>query len=105
MRQRTSPRFWACYNSLPSEVKLQADRCFKLLKLEPRHPSLHFKKIGRFWSARVGLQFRVLAVEAGSRDLTWVANPPFKNMLYSDFRSWPESLHNKGAKFFIKTEL
>ena len=72
MRHRASPRFWACYNSLPSEVKLQADRCFKLLKAEPRHPSLRFKKIGKFWSARVGLRFRALAVEASSQDLIWV---------------------------------
>jgi probable phosphoglycerate mutase len=26
--------------------------------VEPRHPSLHFKKIGKFWSARAGLRFR-----------------------------------------------
>ncbi len=32
-------------------------------KENPRHPSLHFKKVGRFWSARVGLQHRALAVE------------------------------------------
>jgi len=25
---------------------------------------LHFKKVGRFWSARVGLHYRALAVEA-----------------------------------------
>jgi len=48
MRHRASPRFWACYNSLPSEVKFQANLSFELLKAEPRHPSLHFKKIGKF---------------------------------------------------------
>lgn len=72
MRHRASPRFWACYNSLPSEVKLHADRCFELLKAEPRHPSLHFKKIGKFWSARVGLRLRALAIEESSKDLIWV---------------------------------
>jgi hypothetical protein len=72
MRHRASPRFWACYNSLSSGVRLQADRCFELLKAEPRHPSLHFKKIGNFWSARVGLRFRDLAVEANSSELIWV---------------------------------
>ena len=53
-------------------MKLQADRCFELLKAEPRHPSLYFKKIGKFWSARVGLRFRALAVEESSNDLIWV---------------------------------
>lgn len=72
MRHRASPRFWACYNSLPSDVKLHADRCFELLKAEPRHLSLHFKKIGKFWSARFRLRFRALAVEESSKDLIWV---------------------------------
>jgi hypothetical protein len=72
MKHRASPRFWACYHSLPSEVRLQADRCFELLKAEPRHPSLHLKKIGKFWSARVGLRFRALAVEVTSKELVWV---------------------------------
>jgi hypothetical protein len=34
-----------------------------LLKENPRHPSLHLKKVGRFWSARVGSRYRALAVE------------------------------------------
>jgi len=29
----------------------------------PRHPSLQFKKIGKFWSVRVGLRHRALAVQ------------------------------------------
>ncbi len=39
------------------------DKAFGLLKAEPRHPSLHFKKVGRLWSARVGLHHRALGVE------------------------------------------
>ena len=35
------------------------------------HPSLHFEKVGRFWSARVGLAHRALAVEDGG-DFIWV---------------------------------
>lgn len=40
-----------------------ADKTFQLLKENPRHPSLQFKKVGGFWSARVGLAYRALAVE------------------------------------------
>nr|WP_249788583.1 hypothetical protein [Bradyrhizobium sp. G127] len=40
-----------------------ADRNFALLKSDPRHPSLHFKQVGRYYSARVGLRYRALAVE------------------------------------------
>lgn len=36
---------------------------FDLLKSNPRHPSLHFKRIGRFHSARVGAHYRALAVD------------------------------------------
>jgi hypothetical protein len=36
----------------------------------PRHPSLQLKKVGRFWSVRVGLNYRALAVVA-SDGLLW----------------------------------
>jgi hypothetical protein len=36
---------------------------FELLKKNPNHPSLQFKKIGRFWAARVGIKYRSLAIE------------------------------------------
>ncbi|WP_307877504.1 MULTISPECIES: hypothetical protein [unclassified Rhizobium] len=29
------------------------------------HPSLHFKKVGNLWSARVGLSWRALAAQDG----------------------------------------
>jgi len=34
------------------------------MKEDPRHPSICLKKVGRFYSARVGLHHRALAVEA-----------------------------------------
>ena len=61
---RASPGFWKCYNDLPPEVRALADENFLLLKQNPRHPSLHFKQIGRFWSVRVGLRYRALGVSA-----------------------------------------
>lgn len=45
------------------EVQQVAVRAFQLLKSDSRHPSLHFKKIGRIWSARVGLSYRVLGTD------------------------------------------
>ena len=65
MTHRATPRFWDCYNSLPEAVQRVADRGYELLRADPRHPSLHFKKVGRFWSVRVGIQHRALAVEDG----------------------------------------
>jgi hypothetical protein len=40
------------------------------LKADARHPSLHFKKVGRNWSVRIGLHYRALAVEEG-QDILW----------------------------------
>ncbi len=34
-----------------------------MLQADPRHSSLRLKKVGRFWSARVGLHYRALAQE------------------------------------------
>ena len=39
--------------------------------MNPRHPSLRFKKIGGLWSVRAGFAHRALAVEDGS-DFIWV---------------------------------
>jgi hypothetical protein len=44
-------------------VRTVADKNYSLLKENPKHPSLHLKKIGRFWSVRVGAHYRALAVE------------------------------------------
>ena len=63
MRHQASSDFWRCYESLPLAVRQLADRQFELLKQDPRHPSLHFKRVGRFHSVRVGLHYRALGVD------------------------------------------
>lgn len=70
MTHRATPRFWRCYEGLPQDVRQLADRSYALLKTNPSHPSLHFKKVGPFRSARVGLHYRAIAVDAGD-DLVW----------------------------------
>lgn len=66
MKHFATPDFWACYRRLPAETRAIADRSFALLKADPRHPSLRFKKLGAVWSARVGLRYRALATEVES---------------------------------------
>jgi hypothetical protein len=56
---------------LSNEVRELADKNFRLLQRDPRHPSLQFKKVGNVWSMRVGLAHRALAVEDGE-DFLWV---------------------------------
>src|SRR5437867_3644367 len=38
---------------------------------DPHHPSLHLKKIGCFWSCRVGLHYRVLGVDGPDGSVVW----------------------------------
>jgi hypothetical protein len=70
MRHFASPAFWQAYAKLPENIRALADKNYQLLKSDPQHPSLHFKKIGRYWSVRVGLRYRALAVE-DDRNLIW----------------------------------
>ena len=68
---RTTPRFWALFARLPVALQTVARKNFELLKNNPSHPSLHFKKVGKLWSVRAGLNHRALAVEDGA-DFIWV---------------------------------
>jgi hypothetical protein len=68
---RTTDQFRQRRNALAPDIQEQANRSFALLKVNPRHPSLHFKKVGPFWSARVGQAYRALAIEDGE-DFIWV---------------------------------
>jgi hypothetical protein len=68
---RTSGRFWDLFANLPAGVQTLARKNFELLKADPSHRSLHFKKVGSLWSVRAGLNHRALAVQDGS-DFIWV---------------------------------
>lgn len=70
MNHFATPDFWFCYRHLPDDVRQLADKNFELLRLDPRHPSLRLKKIGSFWSARVGLRYRAMARER-TEGLVW----------------------------------
>ena len=73
MAHRAHPDFWFAYRGLDPEVRDLADRCFALLKADPRHRSLRLKKVGDYWSARVGLHHRALAVEVDEGLMwTWI---------------------------------
>lgn len=66
MNHFTLPRFWGHYQRLPEQIQRLADKNFELLRRDPWHPSLHFKRVGtgkRLWSVRVGSDYRALARE------------------------------------------
>jgi hypothetical protein len=75
MNHYTSPSFWTSYEALPLRIQKLADRNFERLKQNQKHPSLHFKKINRFRSVRIGIQYRALAVEVDDGILWfWIGN-------------------------------
>ncbi|WP_318528194.1 hypothetical protein [Mesorhizobium sp. J8] len=46
-----------------------------MMKANPRHPSLHFKKVGELWSARIDDNYRALALEsADGFDWIWIGS-------------------------------
>lgn len=54
MKHFASPRFWEAYDKLPLHIRKLADKNFEILKSHPENPNLRLKKVGVFWSARVG---------------------------------------------------
>lgn len=66
----TTRRFWECYDKFPEAMQRVADQCYELLKADPTHPSLHFKKVGKYWSVRAGQNYRALGVEV-EKGILW----------------------------------
>ena len=63
MKHKAVAQFWAARAALPASIRKLADANYMLLKRDPRHPSLQFKKVGRYWSVRISLRYRALALE------------------------------------------
>lgn len=67
---RSDPAFWRHLEELPASIQQTARRNSDLLKTNPRHPSLRFRNVGRFWSARLGASHRAVAIQDGD-DFIW----------------------------------
>lgn len=75
MKSSTTPSFRKRLKELPPPIRRLARKNFKLWLRDPHHPSLHFKKIGMFWSARVGIDFRALAIIRGDKaEWFWIGS-------------------------------
>lgn len=70
MNHFTTEEFWERYQRLPEAVRRVADQNRELLRADPRHPSLHFKRVGRLWSVRARAGYRALAAD-GPDGLVW----------------------------------
>jgi len=45
LKHYTSPAFWRHFDALPEQTQQLARRSYERLKTNPRHPSLHLKKV------------------------------------------------------------
>lgn len=65
MIHHTQPSFWNTYKYLPREIQKLADEQYELLKKDPSHNSLRFKKARgkQVWSVRVSKGYRALAYD------------------------------------------
>jgi mRNA-degrading endonuclease RelE of RelBE toxin-antitoxin system len=63
MKHRKSEDFRRDFDALPAEIRALAEKNFRLLKNDPGHRGLRLKKVGPYWSARIGRSYRALAVE------------------------------------------
>jgi hypothetical protein len=63
LNSHATAAFWRCYDALAPAIRALADKNFELMKRDPRHPSLHLKRVQRFWSVRVGQHHRALGVD------------------------------------------
>ena len=68
---KKSSGFRRNFEKLSKAEKKIAEKNFNLLKENPEHPSLHFKKTGSFWSVRVSNNIRALAIE-DEDDFIWI---------------------------------
>ena len=63
MTLRPTERFAADYDALPQPLRQRVDKALGLLLVNPRHPSLHIKKMKGYekrWEGRVTLHYRVV---------------------------------------------
>jgi hypothetical protein len=62
MNSHATEKFWQCFGRLPAEIRALATKQFRLWIREPRHPSIQFKKVAAYWSARITDNYRAVGV-------------------------------------------
>lgn len=70
MTSSVTASFRQALASLPPKVQARAKKQYQLWSTDHWHPSLHFKRVGPYWSARVDKGYRALGLEKEGR-LYW----------------------------------
>ena len=78
MKSQATPKFWKLYATLPHRIQQQSRKAYQIWKVNPRHPSLRFKRVDDqepIYSARVNNDYRVLGLLRGDTVLWfWIGN-------------------------------
>jgi hypothetical protein len=71
MISHISPEFRQLFGQLPNEIQAQGRKAYKLFQQNPKHPSLHFKKlVGNIYSARIFLKYRTVGI-LDNNEIVW----------------------------------
>ena len=70
MKSSTTRAFRKQLFELPPSIRKQPKKQFRLWVANPQHPSVHFKPVGQYWSARVNRETRALAIRRDD-DIVW----------------------------------
>lgn len=60
MNSSTTDSFRKQFAELPVDIQDLAVKAYRLWRRNPGHPSLYFKKVGNYWSARISDSHRAL---------------------------------------------
>ena len=74
MKSRTTPSFRKHLSALPKEVHEQASAAYETFIINPRHPSLHFKKVHTtepIVSVRIGRNYRAVGYIEEGDTVVW----------------------------------
>lgn len=68
MRSHVTKKFRRLFSALPSEVREQARKSYRLWKENPAHPGTHFKRVHQqppIYSVRIGIGWRAVGLREG----------------------------------------
>ncbi|BBO23759.1 MAG: hypothetical protein AMXMBFR19_19850 [Chthonomonadaceae bacterium] len=76
MKSVTTADFRKGFRALPADVRQQAKSAYRLWAADPKHPSLHFRRVHAVesvFSVRIGIHYRAVAlVEGGVANWFWI---------------------------------
>jgi len=80
VKSQANARFWNLFRQLAPEVQDQARETYRTFMLNPRHPSLQFKRVSQvrpIYSVRISREYRAVGILLGEGIIWfWIGNHP-----------------------------